>query len=316
MNLVRALGAFGALGALLCVPACMLNGPSRTAQGQLYTSGNATYDGFFHDVHQQQVDAASWGDDKKGAHRSLVTTLELTPDAPDVTIVQATHEAASKGAKQPGALKLEVQRDGRARDGRHSDGGALFRAIEDTAHAELERAKRLHAVTPKLDALSKQAADLEGRVKADFDKNGIAKENEVATELMSSADVITKLRSRAEGEARESEDFVADLERALETASEASAAKQVARHKRRTDATVSSAPKPASPPRRVAAPRRAEARRAAAACAEAGGHGRGVHAVVPRCCARRARRAASRWVREGRTILVFARARPLSLLHT
>jgi hypothetical protein len=254
MNLVRALGAFGALGALVCVPACMLNGPSRTAQGQLYTSGNATYDGFFHDVHQQQVDAASWGDDKKGAHRSLVTTLELTPDAPDVTIVQATHEAASKGAKQPGTLKLEVDGTAAHVTGGTSDGGSLFRAIEDTAHAELERAKRLHAVTPKLDALSKQATELEDRVKADFDKNGIAKENEVATELLSSADVITKLRSRAEGEARESEDFVADLERALETASEASAAKQVARHKRRSDSTVSSAPKPASSPAAESSP--------------------------------------------------------------
>jgi hypothetical protein len=252
MNLGRTLVACGALLA----SACMMNGPSRTATGQLYTSGNPTYDSFFHDVHQQQVDAAGWGDDKKGAHRSLVGVLELTPDAPDVTIVQATHEAASKVAKQPGSVKLDV--DGTTAhvvaSGGASDGGALFRAIEDTTHGELERGKRLHAVTPKLDALSNQATVLEGRVKADFDKNGVTKENEVAGELMSSTDVILKLKAHAESEAREADDFVADLERALETASEASAAKQVARHASgkkkgdKSDASSASAPtKPSSP---------------------------------------------------------------------
>ena len=70
MNLGRTILA---CGALLAAPACMMNGPSRTAQGQPYTSGNPTYDTFFHDVHQQQVDAAGWGDDKKGAHRAFVS---------------------------------------------------------------------------------------------------------------------------------------------------------------------------------------------------------------------------------------------------
>jgi hypothetical protein len=225
----------------------MLNGDSRTAQGQLYTSGNPTYDALFREVHQQQVEAASWGDDKKGSHKSLVTSLELTPDAPDVTIVQAAHESTSKAAKQPGSLHLEL--DGTTArvvaSGGATDGGALFRAIEDTAHQELERAKRLHAVEPKLDALAKQDSDLEARVKTDFAQYGETKANEVAGELMSVHDVISKLRSRAESEARESEDFVADLSRAIETASEDKAARVETRHKKRRE-EGSAAAKPAS----------------------------------------------------------------------
>jgi hypothetical protein len=253
MNLGLTLVALAASG-------CMMNGTSRTATGQLYTSGNPTYDTFFHDVHQQQVDAAGWGDDKKGAHRSLVAALELTPDAPDVTLVQATHEAASKVAKLPGSVKLDV--DGTTAhvvaSGGASDGGALFRAIEDTTHGELERAKRMHAVGPKLDALSNQASVLEGRVKSDFEKNGLNKENEVAGELMSSTDVILKLKSHAESEARESDDFVADLERAVETASEASAAKVVARHdtmkKKRDKGEKADKSDTASPPSKPSTP--------------------------------------------------------------
>jgi hypothetical protein len=242
-----------ACAALALAPACMLNPASRTAQGQLYTSGNPTYDAFFRDVHQHQVDAASWGDDKKTAHHALVGALDLTPDAPDVTIVQATHEASSKVAKQAGSVRLDV--DGTtahvvASSG--TDGGALFHAIEDSAHQELERAKRLHGEGPKLDALTKTANDLEGRVKADFDKYGTAKENEVASEILATIDVIAKLRTRADGEARESEDFVADLERALETASEASAQKQVARRKKRPAADTAAASTPSPKPAPVA----------------------------------------------------------------
>jgi hypothetical protein len=236
----------------------MLSGESRVAQGQLYTSGNPTYDAFFRDVHQSQVDASSWGDDKKGAHKALVTSLELTPDAPDVTIVQATHESSSKVAKQPGSVRLET--DGTTvhvvASGGAGDGGALFHAIEDAAHLELERAKRLHAAEPKLDALAQRGAELETHVKTDFGKYGDTKENEVAGELAAIHDVVAKLKARAESEARESEDFVADLGRALETASEEKAAKAETRHKRKREeapatATTKSA---ATPPDQAAAP--------------------------------------------------------------
>ena len=218
---LRGYGACAASAAILSA-SCMLNGDARVAQGWLYTSGNPTYDAFFRDVHDQQLAQASWGDDRKGAHRSLLTTLELTPDAADVTIVQQTHESASKVAKQPGSVRLEVEGPAPrvVASASRGDGSALFHAIEDTARQELERAKRLRAVEPKLDALTKQEAELEGRVKEDFGKYGDTKANEVARELAATRDVVAKLKARAEAEARESEDFVADLGRALETASE------------------------------------------------------------------------------------------------
>jgi hypothetical protein len=252
---MKSLRSLSAVCPALLAASCMLSGSSRTASGQLYTSGNPTYDAFFRDVHQQQVEAASWGDDKKGAHKLLVASLELLPDAPDVTIVQATHESSSKVAKQPGSVKLEL--DGTTAhvvaSGGAGDGGALFRAIEDTAHQELERAKRMHSVEPKLDALVKQDAELEGRVKTDFTQYGESKENEVATELLSVHEVITKLRARAESEARESEDFVADLSRALETASEDKAAHVEARHAKKSGSPAAS-PKPAAQASDQAAP--------------------------------------------------------------
>ena len=233
--------------------------PERPVAGggeQLYTSGNPTYDAYFRDVHQQQVDAASWGNES-GAHKALAASLELTPDAPDVTIVQATHESSSKGAKQPGlsptldvdGTTAHVSASGGAGDG----GGALPGDRGQRAHQELERAKRLHGVEPRLDALAKQGTELASRVKTDFGKYGETKENEVANELTASVDVVAKLKSRAGGEARESEDFVADLERALETASEEKAAEAEATKrtkKRRAQAWCPRKRRPRRSPRR------------------------------------------------------------------
>jgi len=201
----------------------MLNGETRIAHGYTYTSGNATYDAFFRDVHQQQSDAAGWSDERQGAKRALVANLELTAETPDVTIVQTTHESASKVAKVAGSLHL-VEEEGAAphvvATNGAGDGASFFHALEETARLELEIAKHRRAAQPKLDALSKQEADLESRVKADFSQLGGGKETEVSAELAATKDVVAKMKARAEVEARESEDFVADLGRALETASE------------------------------------------------------------------------------------------------
>src|SRR5260221_13710106 len=99
--------AFVFFGALV-MTSCFATGPSRVAQGQLYVAGSSRYDAYFHDVHGAQIDASSWGDDKKSSHKALVAALDLTPDAPDITIVQAAHERASKFAPHAGALRLEL----------------------------------------------------------------------------------------------------------------------------------------------------------------------------------------------------------------
>ncbi len=273
---LRTLEASTACVALLAA-SCMLGGETRVAQGQLYASGNPTYDAFFRDVHQAQADEATWGEDERGVHKPLTTTLELAADTPDVTIVQATHESSSKVAKQPGSLRLDLE--GPAphviASGGVGDAAPLFHAIEETARQELERAKRLHAVDPKLDALSKQEADLETHVKADFSKYGNTRVNDVTSELVATRDVLTKMKAHAQAERARSEDFVADLGRAVETASEdkgarageARRARSPEREKRKREdsgasASTKSAPPsaetPAAPPKAPSPPKPAE----------------------------------------------------------
>src|SRR5690242_12832498 len=108
---------------------CMPLGQSRVAQGQLYVPGRAEYDAYFRDVHSVQVDASAWADDRKTSHKSLVTALDLTPDAPDVTIIQATHERASKYSARPGTLRLEVTGTDAKVTGTNGENPAFFKAV-------------------------------------------------------------------------------------------------------------------------------------------------------------------------------------------
>ena len=251
MRFDRRPGVFGAALLLLSSASCVY-GPAKVAQGQLYRTGNPEYDAYFQDVHQQQADAATWDDEEKAARKPLATTLELTPDAPDVSLVQGAYEASTRVAKQPGSVRLDV--DGTNVHVSTNSGATdsvVFKGVEDSSHLALERAKRLHALESKYDGLVSKGNDLSAKVKDAFGKYGPSRENEVTAELNAAIAAVAQLKTREQSEARGSEDFVSDLERALETASEEKAVKVAKRaRKRRDDSSpgrVNVASKPAAP---------------------------------------------------------------------
>jgi hypothetical protein len=198
----------------------MQNG--KVAQGQLYLSGEQRFDAYFRDVHGIQVWAAQWPDDKKATRRPLMSILDLTPDAADVTIVQATHEKVAFLLKDGGTAKLEtfvdeahVTTTGPA----HAD-PSLFHSIEDTANGELQRAKKLNAMLPKIDELSKLGQSLEPHVTETFAKRAPGKVTEVKGELNASVVVLGQTMTKARRAIRECDDFVSDLQRAVGAVSE------------------------------------------------------------------------------------------------
>jgi hypothetical protein len=189
----------------------------KVGQGQLYMSGEARYDAFFRDVHAIQVWVAEWPDDRKATRRPLLDTLELTSDAADVTIVQATHERIVPLKKDGGSTRLEVSVDEAHMS---ATGGAkvdetFFHAIEETASSELVRAKKLNSMTPKIDELVNVGRSLEPHVQETFQKQGPGKVAEVKQELGSAISVLHTTTGKARRSTRECDDFVADLARAV-----------------------------------------------------------------------------------------------------
>jgi hypothetical protein len=91
----------------------------------------------------------------------------------------------------------------------------LFRSIEATTRTELERAKTLRTFPTKIDQLTKTAHELLTKVQDDFPKKkGTAAD--VTDELNGAIEVLTNLSNTSRSSAREAEDFVADLQRAVQ----------------------------------------------------------------------------------------------------
>jgi len=210
------------LAAALFIASCNLfESGTHVREGQLYQPGLANYDAYFKEVHDLQLATASWPDQKSAARRPLVDLLKLSLDAADVTIAQATHERMIGAAHAAGATHLDLKGDeakviaagGDARiDTATKD---FFRAIEGTVKAELARRKALRDIPPRIDDLSKVGRELEPKVRDDFAKHGGSLTSDVKAELDASYEVLNTLSANARNEAREAEDFVSVLERAI-----------------------------------------------------------------------------------------------------
>jgi len=219
----RSLAAWVLAAVLTCAtaPGCDQFGNTKVAQGQRYSSGDSRFDPYFDSVHQQQVAAASWPDEKKATRRPLVNALALTPDAPDDTIVQATRERAKKLGGQGAKLDLAGPRV-TATAGATSD-AALFAAIEETARAEQERARRMKATSDKLEEMAKHGEALKKDAEKDLQNRGAEKADEqkmehrreVRSELGGAIESMRALSRDATHETREIDEFLGDLATAL-----------------------------------------------------------------------------------------------------
>ncbi len=217
--MMRAIGRWAWRGAFAATLAsCALFVPhSRVKAGQLYRTGDAKYDAYFSAVHDVQIDAATWLEERRSARKQLVDALTLTNDADDSVIAQLAHEQVGAAEPALGAAKLDVA-SGDAHfeaSGPYASADAVIRALESTARAELGRARKLDAVPAQIETLEKQGHDLEPHVQDDFASVGGQKPFAVKQELGASLDVLEALETRAKHEARAAAAFVSDLQRAV-----------------------------------------------------------------------------------------------------
>jgi len=188
-------GAFGAVGITVvaaaagCVEASTAG--SHVKAGDLYAPGQERYDDYFAAVHSQQASAAQWAADRKAAHQTIVSALKLDGDATDAAIGKAAHAKPTQSK-------------------------TVALAVEQTVHADTERAKGLEAMASKIDELVKTGHLLEEHVSEDFGKPGSGQSapapSDVKMELHASFEVLDGLRERAKTEAKAAQDFLALLQ--------------------------------------------------------------------------------------------------------
>jgi hypothetical protein len=211
------------LVSLVLLVCCNLfsNTPSKVRSGQLYEPGAPEYDAYFKELHLLQVAAAGWDDDKKTSRRPLVDALKFEGDPADVSITQATHERMVAIAHVVGTTRLDVKNDEphvvAANESRlDAQAKDLFHAVEQVVKSELDRAKALRQVPTKVDVLTKTGRELQPRVQTDFQRRGGDVANEVKQEIDASLEVLGTISTGSRSTAREAEDFVADLQRAIQ----------------------------------------------------------------------------------------------------
>ncbi len=215
------LGTASRLACVVLLAGCTLfGGPSRVKQGELVETGDARYDAYFKDVHDLQVTSVGWSDERQAACRPLVDELRLAPDAAGVSIVQETHERVKLVSHEVGATKLEVTGDEAhvtAESPQKVDETArdFFKMIETCAHTELARSRALKEVPTRVDGIVKNGRSLEPHVRDDFAKHGGRVAQDVQAEMTASFDALSDISKNARSGAREAEDFVADLQRAV-----------------------------------------------------------------------------------------------------
>ena len=211
------------IAVLAVVAGCALFEPqSKIKSGQLFQTGNAQYDDYFTKVHGLQAEAANWSDEKKATRRGLIDALKIATDAADVTIVEATHERMVAVAHVVGSTRMDLRED----EGKVIVSGEsradeptrdFLTALQATIDGEMKRKKELKDVPQKCDELAKTGRQLEPHVKDDFFRQGGTMMADVHDEITASYDVLAQISKTARLEKRETDDFVADLARAVGT---------------------------------------------------------------------------------------------------
>lgn len=214
-------GFLAKLAVFVLVASCALFEPqSKVKSGQLFQTGQAQYDDYFNKVHQLQVEAAGFADDKKASRRNLIDALKIATDAVDVTILQAAHERLVSIAHVTGPTRLDLRDDegkviitSEAREDLSMRD--FVKSLQSTVDSEIKRKNTLRDVPGRCDELAKIGRDLEPRVKGDFFRQGGTTMADVHDEIAASFEVLDDISKNARLDRRETEDFIADLGRAV-----------------------------------------------------------------------------------------------------
>ena len=219
--------------ALAASPACdLFLGNSKIEHGELYQSGDPRYDRFFAEVHDKQVAAESWDDDKKSSRAPLVKALGLTETAGQSRILNV----------------LKTKKD------------EVAGPAAQTANAEAARSRKLAKAADALEALSKKGAELKEEAAEDKKNMGAEKADDkkvkerdtVRREVAGATRVCTKLASRARSEAKEADELVEAIKQAVPGVSVSGGGAETPAPSPPDDA---SKPKPAAKPKPAGKPK-------------------------------------------------------------
>jgi hypothetical protein len=179
--------------------------PSKMSGGELYQAGDAKYDPYLKKVHEEQVAAAEWAEQSKGARKPLTHALNLPPNAGNATILEA-----AKSKKDDAAVKSAAE-----------ETASLERSFIEKQKVNAERLDKLAADGVELKKQATEDRRNMGADKADPEK--VEKKEEIKREVSSAVDIAANLRDDAKKGALEGEKLIDALKKELGIAGDGSA---------------------------------------------------------------------------------------------
>jgi hypothetical protein len=196
--------------------------PSHVAQGESFSTGNATFDDFFTAVREVRSQALAAPDDAEGARAGLLTALGLEAKSKTSAALDEAGSRAKKLQDKGVLLHLEIAPEpkfvtvrGKADLG--SENEALLKAMEGAVRTSLETRKRLATVAARAIELEKRRAELREKASTAFQEEKVAKRDEIFAELDASKAVLADAGEGASRAAGAASRFVVDLVQVVET---------------------------------------------------------------------------------------------------
>jgi hypothetical protein len=196
--------------------------PSHVAQGESFSTGNATFDDFFSAVREVRTQALSARDDAEGAHAGLVTALGIEAKAKTSLTLDEAGARAKKLQEKGVLLHLEIAPEpkfvtvhGKADVGPENE--ALLKAMEGAVRSSLETRKRLASVAAHAAELEKRRAELRDQAPTAFHEEKQPKRDEIIAELDASKAVLADAGEGASRAAGAASRFVVELVQVVET---------------------------------------------------------------------------------------------------
>ena len=200
-----------AAGLVVCATGCSIlgsPGPSAVSQGQKYQSGDPTFDEFFGNLYDMQVELAQSPASEKEIREELAKKVKLDEGASASMLGKKLGKKTEEFATAGTGLKMEVEGlDGDADPkvtlsvkGKELQGDdkSLVGAMEAAVKSATKLHVRMKKIKKALDQATGQILALEGTVDAAFRKGGPRKKAEARKNLDDAKKLVPLMGARAE----------------------------------------------------------------------------------------------------------------------
>jgi len=183
-------------------------GPSAVSQGQQYQSGDPTYDQFFQQLYDLQVELAKAPDEEKNIRAELASSAKLDEGVSATLLSKKIGKRAEELEAAGTGLKLEIEGLDPGEDPKSSlsvkgkelegDAKVVMRAVESAALSSLKLTARMRKTKKVIEQLNAQALALEASIKTAFRKGGPSKQAEVKKNLEDAKKLLPLMEARAD----------------------------------------------------------------------------------------------------------------------